>query len=61
MSKEYSLLLDSLLNGEALGEQQAYDLMMKLAEGELPPALGQPCASWPFIRRFPTVRRRWIR
>ncbi len=39
MSKEYSLLLDSLLNGEALGEQQAYDLMMKLAEGELPPAL----------------------
>ncbi len=39
MSKEYSLLLDNLLNGEALGEQQAYDLMMKLAEGELQPAL----------------------
>jgi anthranilate phosphoribosyltransferase len=39
MSKQYSLLLDSLLNGEALAERQAYDLMYKLAEGELPPAL----------------------
>jgi anthranilate phosphoribosyltransferase len=39
VSKTYSLLLDSLLNGEALAEQQAYDLMYKLAEGELPAAL----------------------
>ena len=39
MSKEFSLLLDSLLNGESLGEKQAYDLMMKLAEGDLQPAL----------------------
>ena len=39
MSKEYSALLDSLLNGEALTESQAYALMHKLAEGELPAAL----------------------
>jgi anthranilate phosphoribosyltransferase len=39
MSKEYSLLLDDLLNGDALTEAQAYDLMHKLAEGELQPAL----------------------
>jgi anthranilate phosphoribosyltransferase len=39
MSKQYSALLDSLLNGEALAENQAYQLMYKLAEGELPPAL----------------------
>ncbi len=39
MSKEYSALLDSLLNGESLAESQAYDLMHKLAEGELPAAL----------------------
>ncbi|HNP62423.1 MAG TPA: anthranilate phosphoribosyltransferase [Woeseiaceae bacterium] len=39
MSKEYSLLLDSLLNGEAIGEKRAYELMLKLAEGELEPAL----------------------
>lgn len=39
MSKEYSHLLDSLLDGNSLTEQQAYDLMHKLAEGELPSAL----------------------
>ena len=33
MSKEYSSLLDSLLNGAALTERQAYELMHKLAEG----------------------------
>jgi anthranilate phosphoribosyltransferase len=39
MSKEYSKLLDRLLDGDALEESQAYDLMRKLAEGELPAAL----------------------
>ncbi len=39
MSKHYSQLLDSLLDGHALGEQQAYELMHALAEGELPTAL----------------------
>ena len=39
MSKEYSKLLDGLLDGNALEERQAYDLMHKLAEGELPAAL----------------------
>ena len=39
MSKEYSKLLDSLLDGQSLEEAQAYGLMHKLAEGELPAAL----------------------
>jgi anthranilate phosphoribosyltransferase len=39
MNKEYSHLLDSLLDGQSLTEQQAYDLMHQLAEGELPDAL----------------------
>ena len=39
MSNEYNQLLDRLLDGESLAEVQAYDLMHKLAEGELPPAL----------------------
>ena len=39
MSKQYSKLLDGLLDGKALEERQAYDLMYKLAEGELPGAL----------------------
>lgn len=39
MSNEYSRLLDSLLDGHSLAEQQACDLMHKLAEGELPAAL----------------------
>jgi len=39
MSREYSKLLDGLLDGNALSEQQAYALMHKLADGELPAAL----------------------
>ena len=39
MSNGHSALLDSLLNGEALTERQAYELMHKLAEGDLPAAL----------------------
>lgn len=39
MSKEYSKLLDGLLDGQSLAEVQAYNLMHKLAEGELPVAL----------------------
>ena len=39
MSKQFSILLDGLLDGHSLSEQQAYGLMMKLAEGELPEAL----------------------
>ena len=38
MSKQYSKLLDRLLDGESLAEEQAYELMHKLAEGELPSA-----------------------
>ena len=39
MSKEYSQLLDGLLDGRALTEKQAYNLMHRLAEGDLPAAL----------------------
>jgi len=39
MDKHYSHLLDSLLDGQSLTEQQAYELMHKLADGELPAAL----------------------
>jgi len=39
MSEDFSALLDDLLNGESLTEQQAYELMQKLAEGDMPPAL----------------------
>lgn len=39
MSKEFSAILNSLLDGVSLSEQQAYELMNKLAEGELPAAL----------------------
>lgn len=39
MSKQYSQMLDALLDGKSLAEKQAYDLMHKLAEGELPTAL----------------------
>ena len=39
MSKEFNKLLDSLLDGNSLAESQAYDLMHKLAENELPAAL----------------------
>jgi len=37
--KTYSRLLDRLLDGHALTEREAYELMHKLAEGELPAAL----------------------
>jgi anthranilate phosphoribosyltransferase len=39
MSKEFSAMLDSLLDGNDLSEQQAHGLMVTLAEGELAPAL----------------------
>jgi anthranilate phosphoribosyltransferase len=39
MSKEYSAVLDSLLDGKSLSEQQANALMHKLAEGDMPSAL----------------------
>jgi anthranilate phosphoribosyltransferase len=39
MSKEYSAMLDRLLDGQSLSEAQAGELMHKLAEGELAPAL----------------------
>lgn len=39
MSKEESQMLDRLLDGHSLSEAAAYDLMMKLAAGEMPAAL----------------------
>ena len=39
MSKEFSAMLDRLLDGNSLAEQEAYELMLKLAEGEIAPAL----------------------
>jgi anthranilate phosphoribosyltransferase len=39
MSQNYSTLLDSLLNGQSLSQAEAYALMHKLAEGDLPEAL----------------------
>ena len=39
MSKQFSRMLDRLLDGESLSESQASELMHKLAEGELPEAL----------------------
>lgn len=39
MSKKFSAMLDALLNGESLSENQAYELMVKLAEGDMPEAL----------------------
>jgi anthranilate phosphoribosyltransferase len=39
MSNEYSALLDALLDGESLSEQQAHDFMCDLAGGEMPAAL----------------------
>jgi anthranilate phosphoribosyltransferase len=39
MSKEFSAMLDRLLDGNALEEAEAYELMVKLAEGEIAPAL----------------------
>ena len=39
MSSEYSSLLDRLLNGDALSEEQASGLMVAMASGDLQPAL----------------------
>ena len=39
MSKKFSAMLDRLLDGSSLAEQEAYELMAKLAEGEIAPAL----------------------
>ncbi len=39
MNREYSQLLDRLLDGNSLSEQEAHDLMVRLAGGELPDAL----------------------
>lgn len=39
MSGTYSKVLDRLLDGEALGEAGAYELMQRLAAGDLEPAL----------------------
>ena len=39
MSKEFSAVLDQLLDGQSLSEQQANALMHKLAEGDMPDAL----------------------
>jgi anthranilate phosphoribosyltransferase len=39
MSKEFSALLDQLLDGKSLSEHQANALMHKLAEGDMPAAL----------------------
>lgn len=39
MSKEFSAMLDALLDGKSLSEQQANALMHKLAEGDMPAAL----------------------
>ena len=39
MNKEFSTQLDALLNGQALSEQQAYTLMHKLADGDMPAAM----------------------
>ena len=39
MSKQYSHLLEQLLDGRDLSEQQASELMHRLAEGDLPEAL----------------------
>jgi anthranilate phosphoribosyltransferase len=39
MSQNYSTLLDNLLNGQSLSQAEAYALMHKLAEGDLPAAL----------------------
>ena len=39
MSKDWSAVLDRLLDGESMKESEAYALMQKLATGELPNAL----------------------
>ena len=39
MSKQYSKLHDRQIDGESIAEDQAYELMHKMADGELPSAL----------------------
>lgn len=39
MSTEQSKQLDALLNGQSLGEEQAYSIMQQLAAGDIAPAL----------------------
>ena len=39
MSKENSALLDRLLDGHSLTEREAHDLMLELAQGDMPAAL----------------------
>lgn len=39
MSTDFNAMLDALLDGRSLSEQQAFDLMHKLAEGDMPVAL----------------------
>ncbi len=39
MSKEFSAMLDRLLDGNSLSEQEAHALMIRLAEGDMAPAL----------------------
>ncbi len=39
MSKEFSAMLDRLLDGNSLSEQEAHALMLRLAEGDMAPAL----------------------
>jgi len=39
MKNEYSAMLDRLLDGNSLSEQEAHGLMVKLAEGDMAPAL----------------------
>ncbi len=39
MSKKFSAMLDRLLDGNSLSEQEAHALMIKLAEGDMAPAL----------------------
>ncbi len=39
MTREYSAMLDRLLDGQSLSEEEAYSLMNRLADGDMPPAL----------------------
>ena len=39
MSKEFSAMLDRLLDGNSLSEQDAHAVMIKLAEGDMAQAL----------------------
>jgi anthranilate phosphoribosyltransferase len=39
MSRDFNAMLDALLDGRPLSEQQAFDLMHELAEGDMPAAL----------------------